>query len=430
MRKKNLLLLCCLLMFQLIAFADTPAPPTQLAPAGQQSISPTLAVPNSVTTTPAVAPSVTNVTSGVSNPVAQQVPVPNLPNSGVTGAINPQQPTASPIPAADPYSTEVKVSSYGDAERIASFGVALQQLLVATSGNANIVAIPQIKSQLKNAANFVQSFSYSNHPALNNQQNLFLKVQFNANSIEQLLQQATQSVWTAKRPMTLVWLTMVYSAQSKSMIDDSSNDIVVNVLHKDAQNFGMPIMFPTFDLQDSSTVKAEDICNQKVQAIQVGSMRYGVSSVLAGCVIKPVLGTNWISHWVFINKGKTTQWNTNGVSAEDVVTQAMLNASQSYGKKAPQVSDLATDVVVLRITNVKGLDQYTEVVKYLRTLSPVTQVDLLTLDPDEIQVNVNCIGGQQALITALNAQSRLVPNTAAAPPPGVNLDYRLADAPK
>lgn len=334
------------------------------------------------------------------------------------------------IPAAT-YTSEVPVAGFDEAARQQAFGQALQQILIKVSGNAAIGDLPVVKTMLPNAANLVQSYSYTTHPGATAAQANFLVVQFDAKGIDGLVHQATQKVWSAKRPTTLLWITMVYGPMTKALINESSNDVAVTMLHKNAENFGMPIVFPTMDLQDSTRMSAAAVCNLNAINIKAASVRYGVDSILAGCIMKPILGNTWNSNWLLLNKNTKTQWATSGNGEEEVITQAMLSASQHLGSKPAAANELTPESVVLRITNVNGLTQYTDVVKYLRTLNPVSQVDVVNIDANELVVSVNCIGGQQALITALNAQSRLQPNTAAADAahPGIDLDYKLTDVP-
>lgn len=393
----------------------TPLDPTQAAPslnAAEQLSQNATANTTSNTTTQ-------NQTQAVA-------PAPSAAAQVVNNTTQTQTPPVVAVPVQN-YSIEVQVAGNTDAERHPALIQALQKLLEKLSGNANINNLPQVKSKFTNVESLVQSYTYITHPAPNMPAATFLVVQFDPKGIETLLHQATQTVWSAQRPTTLVWLAIAYAPLNVSFIDEGSYDAIVPVIHKNAENLGMPIMLPALDLLDSGRVKAEDVCNLNEQTLKNASQRYGVNSILAGCLVKPIIGTTWTSSWIMLNKDKRNQWNTNGTSAEDVVSQAMLHASQYSGKKPGQVNEVAPESVVMRITNVKGLSQYTEVVQYLRTLSPVVQVDLLNLGATEIEVNVSCLGGQQALLTALSAQAKLQPNTNSQNvlPPGVDLDFTL-----
>jgi len=322
----------------------------------------------------------------------------------------------------NPYSTEISVAGYGDDERQQAFNKALVQIMVASG-----VPMSKVTVSTGAAAEMVQSYSYDTRKTSSGEQ-LFLRVQFDREGIDKAIRGLTQPVWATKRPITLVWLAMVYSPFNKALIDESSNDVLAPALMKNAANYGMPVTLPELDLQDTNRVKIEDICNQNAPAIKAGSERYGVASILSGCIIRPLVGNSWVSHWVLVSHGKTKLWNLTGTSAEDVLSQAMSTSSQVLGNNTIKKDKVTPQNVVLRISGIQGLDQYNEVVKNLRSLSPVLQVDSLNVGTSDVLINVSCLGGKEALLTALNAQSKLVPNTdnQGMMPPGVDLDYRLA----
>lgn len=84
------------------------------------------------------------------------------------------------------------------------------------------------------------------------------------------------------------------------------------------------------------------------------------------------------------------------------------------------------NVISLRVTNVKSLDEYYAVVKYLLTLPQVTKIDLQNLNPENVEVNVTCAGGIKILLQDLKAatQHKLVYEAPLGEANVVDLTYR------
>lgn len=106
--------------------------------------------------------------------------------------------------------------------------------------------------------------------------------------------------------------------------------------------------------------------------------------------------------------------------------------SLETAKPSPKVTTNAKNVISMRINNVKDLDQYANVVKYLRTMPQVTRVDLQNLNSDNVELNVTCIGGINSLLKSLKAptQHKLVvatPSNNAANTSVVDLNYKWVE---
>ncbi|MEI8054961.1 MAG: DUF2066 domain-containing protein [bacterium] len=303
---------------------------------------------------------------------------------------------------------ELQVNNESEDERKQAFAQALDQVL--TKNGATIKATPP------NPSMYVQSYTYVTHAA--NQQAMFLQIQFDQAAIKQLLQQATKPKQQAGRQQVLVWLVKVTASGNKIMEDESSNDVIVPIFKKNAQDYGASIMFPMSDLQDTSSIKADDICNLNPEAIKGASQRYGARSIIAGCMKEPTADSIWTSQWLLLRDGKSNTFNFSGATADSVIMQAIgaTSVKQSLSNQQKKI--------ILRVTNVKGLDQYSEVVHYLTTFSQIAQVDLIKISPTDVELSVNARGDKQALAAIFDAQkSKLVHSTDTAPL-GIDLDYK------
>jgi hypothetical protein len=65
---------------------------------------------------------------------------------------------------------------------------------------------------------------------------------------------------------------------------------------------------------------------------------------------------------------------------------------------------------ILRINNINNLDQYAEVVKYLRAIPGVSKVELLNISLSTIKLKISINGGRNALANGLSSQQKLTPD--------------------
>ncbi len=344
---------------------------------------------------------------------------------------NPANPIGTPAPTATqqlPPSSlaniELQVNTQTEDERKQTFVKALDQVLTKNSDNPKITTLATIKTALSNPSLYVQRYTYVIHNlpgASAGQPALFLQIQFDQAAITQLLRLATQPEQKTDKQQTLVWLVKVVASGNKIMEDESSNDVIVPILKKSAQNLDIPIMLPMSDLQDADRIKADDICNLNSQIIKSASERYKTPTIVAGCITEPVANNMWTSQWLLLRENTSNNFSFSGTTAEDIIMQAMSVIASNTTGITKQLSN-QTKKLTLRVVNVNGLNQYNEVVQYLNTFNQTTQIDLAKIGPTEVELGVNTKGDKQAFINMLNAQNKLVRNTDT--PVGVDLDYK------
>lgn len=371
----------------------------------------------------------------------------NKPNSNATATVSqsqsqlqppiqPQQKLLSQVQnqpqPQNPYVVELPVNGYDQEERQQSFIKALGMVLVKNTNNPKITELPEIKSAFSRAEIYVRQFNYINRNAASGKsdnQNLFLQINLDSQAIMQLLQRLSKGILVESKPSILVWLAKDKDVVGSKILHEHTSDSeyaggVMNVFLAKAREIGVAVMTPTLDLEDMNEVRTYDICSLNAGVITKASNRYGAAVIVSGCVKPSLLGSIWSSRWLLLHGTKREQFNFSGSSIEDVFTQALQAiATKVTGKVTQVVGEVSK--VILRITNVDGLEQYNEIVRYLHTFKQVKQIDLVNISADEVKLVANIVGGQKGLLTALDAQDRLVLNTdATISSPGIDLDYK------
>jgi len=296
------------------------------------------------------------------------------------------------IPIADLYVAQILVPNNDTKARMDALPAALEQVLIKTSGNINIANLPQIRSQLTSANAFLQSYSYTTHN-IDGKKSLFIQIEFDNKAVNNLLQQTGQKVWNEERPQILVWLATSElnpkDREVKILAKNSANPIV-DIFQDHANQFGLPIAFPEMDAQDILSISALNICHANTNIIKTAAKRYNADIILTGCLDKT--GNIWQGQWQLIAKDKDNieKWSDTANNSDQLVAESFQKIFPTITKLFVNSKTPEQKLITLHISNINGLDGYSKVIKYLRTLHPVKQVQLAQIKPDGIELGVVC----------------------------------------
>ncbi|MDR1057081.1 MAG: DUF2066 domain-containing protein [Coxiellaceae bacterium] len=313
-----------------------------------------------------------------------------------------------------PYVVEMPVSDDSNVQRKKVFTQALSLVLVRVSNNSKIDILSGIKQALDKPDLYVQQFKYIN-------KGLSLQIIFDPNSIAQLLQRSLKRV--QKQSTVLAW-SAKESRFNKFSMEEGDRGELTSLIKKQSQAIGISITLPMWDLQDIENIQTYDICHFNESAIKIASSRYKATSIIVGCVKPAVLGNGiWVSTWLLLQADKSQRFSFVG-PIENIVTEALQNIANNITTTNAPVQQSAR--LVLRVVDVNGLDQYNEIIQYLYSLSKaITQIDLVNINATYVELAINVLGGQEALLNILKMQDRLVPNPdVVESPQGIDLNYK------
>lgn len=126
----------------------------------------------------------------------------------------------------------------------------------------------------------------------------------------------------------------------------------------------------------------------------------------------------YVQHYSYISRNITANQRALYLQIQfdqTSITQLLKQATQPE----QQTLDKQSKKMILRVTNVNGLEQCNEVVRYLTTFGQVTHVDLSKISASAVELSLSTIGDQQTLLAAINAQNKLVRNINS-----VDLEYK------
>lgn len=166
------------------------------------------------------------------------------------------------------YQFRVQVSSQAPNERQQALQEALQATLLKLSGDSQLEGHPLVEQALRNVRDYVVQYGYQQD------EQLWLWVQFDQPQVDRLIQQAGSGIWSNLRPRLLFWLVAEDDDLSRTLLGANSEAIVVQQLRNAAERRGLPIQLPLLDLNDSMTVSIIDVWARFMDTITFASSRY------------------------------------------------------------------------------------------------------------------------------------------------------------
>lgn len=251
------------------------------------------------------------------------------------------------------YEVAVPLAGAAEADRATGFTEALRAVAVRASGRREAATHRAVESA--DPTRYVQRYSTTSDNVL--------KVGFDADGVERLLQQAGLPIWPAERPVTQV----VAPGADRAALEQA------------AQWRGLPI-----EWSSGAAVAGPD----------------GAASGGAGARLTGASGGGQTS-WTFVHAGQQTTAVGGPQAGIDLAADTL---AASY---AP-ASTRSTSAFSLRIGGVDGLAAYADLLSYLESLSLVRGVEVESLDGDVVTLRVSVRGDEALLgrIVALDSRMR------------------------
>lgn len=320
------------------------------------------------------------------------------------------------------YQGEVPVASHSQADWQKAVAPALEQVLIKVSGNSKIGQVGLVRSTLPKAGNLVQSYNYASLDMGQGKKVMSLQVRFSPKAVNELLQRAGQLVLPKDRPLTIVWVATqnTDNAQPKLVgAQESKNNLAIS-MQKEADRLGVPLFWPAMDFTDLSAVNANQVWNLDQAAVQSASKRYQADQVLIGKIAQS--GSDWKGQWVLVGSKAPqhlqTQGSSSNVAAVAVLgqlSQMFVSASNSESMTTDRSRSVSsshglTQEVTLKIRGIYGLDEYSALVDYLRSLDAVIDLSVLQTQKDQLVVRVKVAGLRDMLAKEISMSNSLAPS--------------------
>ncbi|MFV0277534.1 MAG: DUF2066 domain-containing protein [Parahaliea sp.] len=308
---------------------------------------------------------------------------------------------------ADLYSGQVPVDSRGRQALERAVGEALSQVLVKVSGSTDVLTLPGIAEALAgDVLSRAQQFSYvrtgDGGPPL------AARFDFPQHWVSELLAAAGAPLWTANRPVVLVWLVMD-GAGGRQFVNRETAPELVTRLEAGFSRRGVPLRFPLFDLADAAALSPDQAWSLSETNLRQASTRYRVEEILAGRLTRLSSG-NWLGDWSYLSAKARSNRSTAPESVDAFLdTGIALVAEDMAARYAVATGASTASGVAMSVSNVRSYADYAAVVSWLEGLELIDRADVEAIRGDRLQLRLQARADATQLASIIELNRQLVP---------------------
>jgi len=301
-------------------------------------------------------------------------------------------PLSTATSIANLYQIDVPVVSQDETVRQTAIQTGLVEIFVKLTGDAEVKNNPVLKSSIEKPEFYMQEYSYLPNPSGDG---FKLQIKYDAKSINRLLKRNDIPFWSDNRPLVLMWLAYKAKDQPLEMIGNENPKSLLGIFASEAKGFGMPVIFPMMDLTDINQLNSDSLIKIPNDTFIKASKRYTPNAMLVGDIISR--DGSLYSDWKLILDDKQWTWTIKREKMDELANEIMYQASQTLAKQYVMKPAAAEPIqLTLEINQVTEKDDLAKLMKFLKQLSGVQEVELLGLNGDVVQVNVTIRGTLEA----------------------------------
>ncbi|MGR6873975.1 DUF2066 domain-containing protein [Pseudomonas sp. HK3] len=234
----------------------------------------------------------------------------------------------------------------------------------------------------------------------------WLKMRFEAQSIQRIIKQANLPLWGNNRPTVLLWL--IKEERGRSVLIDGVEGSAYKAVENASQVRGVPVVLPVYDLEDSIRLPQESLWGLFSSSILEASKRYDAESILAARVYKNKKG-NWVGQWRFYFKEREFNYE---FETQELSQQVLAGLSASgevlANAFAIKPNDARSDILAIKVSNIKNLKHYAALVDYLEGLTITKRVFVAGVKGNDMDLELRLSGSLGQFKQVLTLDSKLI----------------------
>lgn len=294
------------------------------------------------------------------------------------------------------YEAQVPVSSQDANERSKGLRAALRKVIIKTSGQSSFFSSQD--SVLSRASHLVEQFGYRSRQ-LDGKRQSYLWARFNPEGVRRAVHDAGLPVWPEERPSTLIWLA-VEDNQERLILAGDSEHPVRDMLYEIANERGLPIVLPLMDLSEQSEIQFSDVASLAPEHLLEQSAKYDSQYMLIGHIQSTEDG-HWRGRWHVASDEQEVTLTPTGTLADilasgiNPLTNRIASEFSSFAYVgSPQYLDIV-------IQDLNGANDYANSLKYLESLSLVSQVDVTHVEGRNVWFQVHTRADMAAFLQVI-----------------------------
>ncbi len=307
--------------------------------------------------------------------------------------------------------------------REVAFKKGLSNVIYTLTGNSNILNDMPIRQALNNAKQYVTSYSYKilpasfpfklsdvNDGAITTVQRE-LHIGYDHKSIVLLLKKNNYPVWLSERPNVLVWFALMKKNNDNTIISDSTDSSLKNILADQFSKNRLILNFPIMDFEDIANISSQTLTTLSTADILKASLRYNTPAVL---VVKGKLSAGeddiYSGKLSFIFQGKTYQQLFSELNPQELSDTALslVIKPMAFFYGADQLSS-ANQVFTIKIQNINSLQTYENVVRYLQRHALISTITPMKITSNAVVFKINVNKPSSQVIASFALDQHLIP---------------------
>jgi hypothetical protein len=313
----------------------------------------------------------------------------------------------------DLFRVAVPVADQGAAARASGERAGLARVLERVAGAPDVRERPEVRAALDDPQRYYRSAGYARRGELAvgdgdepgpAPEPWLLELEFDRQSVLELLAAADVPVWTGERPELLLWIA-VEEADGRRFLVGADHPWAAP-LAAAARRLGLPVTLPLVDLTDLAQLRARDVWARFREPVAVASERYDADAVLLVRLREaPVAG--WQLDW----SGEVA-----GVSFDEALEapspaaglDALLEhvADDLLARYAIRVGEAAS-VLWLQVDGIDDYPRYAALVRYLDGLTGVEDSQVVQVQERSVLLRVTSADTVERLLDLLRLERRL-----------------------
>ena len=186
------------------------------------------------------------------------------------------------------------------------------------------------------------------------------------------------------------------------LAEQEQSDVVV-ALNTQARQRGLPLLYPIFDLEDTSKLSTAEVWGAFMGRIENASLRYSPDAVITGRIQKDqerLTGT-----WAWNIEGKWISFSNVAFNANDLVAEVINKLADALA--ARYAIDSSRGSLMVRVEAVDSLKHYASVTRYLESLAPVLDSSVLEVIGSEILFRLSTEGQSRQLMEIIRLDEKM-----------------------
>ena len=321
----------------------------------------------------------------------------------------------------DLYVADVPVADRSSGELARASAEGLAQVLVKVSGSVEVLASPPVEQALRGARSRVRQYSYTRVGApAGAAAGLAARVEFDPAQVRELLATAGAPIWTATRPVVLVWL-VVEDVHGRRFVSPDTDPELVAGLVEGFRSRGVPLRFPLLDLADIAALDPDEAWRLPAPLLLAASERYRAAEVLAGRIA--VLTSGEIAgDWVYLSStGRQDRSVVRARAPEFLHAGVAMVAEDMASRYALAATGVAGDALAMTVSGVASYADYAAVLTWLESLEPIARAHVSAVAGDTLSLLLTADADAAQLAAVIELNPRLRPGSR---PTASGLSYR------